>query len=327
MNDYAMKGFAMNGFDQPRAQVVRRILVCAWMMVALSPPLAIAEKSAVSPGGEAAPASSAEAPALNGSDVTFFGWSDQHVQTNGDGSHLVPAVEAMNRLPGKKYPERIGGTVAKPAFVFGCGDITEWPTNAAKKTYEEMLAKRLKFPAYDIVGNHDEGGQSPSETIKRWIIARHGGLSYTFDFGGVHFIALFSKYDEGLNNPAQPVSAEALDFLLQDLAKTPKDTPVVVALHLCYDAITNRDALADAFGRSNVILVLGGHYHRSKVDRFRGIPFVQLPSPFKNGPGHIMVIRISKDRLVAIPWSYRENRWADRPGLTLDVPIRGPATK
>jgi hypothetical protein len=255
-------------------------------------------------------------------ELTFFGWSDQHVQTNGDGSHLVPAIEAMNKLPGTAYPERIGGSVAKPAFVLGCSDITEWPTNAAKKTYEELLTKRLKFPAYDIVGNHDEGGQSPSETIKRWIIARHGGLSYTFDSGGVHFIALFSKYDESLNNPAQPVSAEALDFVCKDLAKTPKDKPAVVALHLCYDAITNRDALADAFGKSNVILVLGGHYHQSKVDRFRGIPFVQLPSPFKNGPGHVMVIRISNDRLVAIPWSYRESRWADRPGVTLDTAIR-----
>jgi len=264
-----------------------------------------------------APLSPAEEHAL-----TFFGWSDQHVQTNGDGSHLVPAIEAMNRLPGEKYPERIGGTVDKPAFVFGCGDITEWPTNAAKKTYEELLTRRLKFPAYDIAGNHDEGGKVPSETIKRWIAARHGGLSYTFDSAGVHFIALFSKYDESLNNPVQPVSAEALDFLRKELAKTAKDTPVVVAMHLCYDSIANRDALADAFGDANVILVLGGHYHQSKVDRFRGIAFVQLPSPAKNGPGQFMVVRISRKRLVAIPWSYRDHRWADRPGVTLDTAIR-----
>ncbi len=255
--------------------------------------------------------------------LTLFGWSDQHVETNGDASHLVPAVEAMNHLPGRAYPPKIGGTVARPAFVFGCGDITEWPTHAAKDAYEGLILKRLKFPAYDIAGNHDEGGKVPSETIKRWIIARHGGLSYTFDSGGVRFVAVFSKFDDRLENPAQPVTPEALDFIRKELARA-AEKPVVVAMHLCYDAITNRDQLVDAFGKANAILVLGGHYHQSKVDRYRGVNFVQFPSPAKNGPGQIMVVRITHDRLVAIPWSYRENRWVDRPGMTLDVAIRGP---
>ena len=255
-------------------------------------------------------------------DLTFFGWSDQHVKTDGDGSHLIPAIEAMNALPGTEYPANIGGKVAKPAFVLGCGDITEWPTNAAKKTYEELVAKRLKFPSYDVAGNHDEGGNMPSETIKKWIVARHGGLSYTFDQGGVHFVALFSKYDESLNSPAQPVSKEALQFLRSDLKRLPKGTPVVAAMHLCFDSITNRDELVEAFGTANVILVLGGHYHKSKVDRFRGIAFVQLPSPAPNGLKQITVVRINADRLAAILYDYGEKKWVVRPGQVLDAPLR-----
>jgi hypothetical protein len=135
--------------------------------------------------------------------LTFFGWSDQHVAVNGDGQHLLPAIDAMNSLPGTEFPAEIGGRVAEPAFVLGCGDITEWPTNAAKNTYDELLTRRLKFPSYDLVGNHDEGGKSPSDTIKNWIRARHGSLSYTFDRSGVHFVVLFSRYDESLNNPRQ----------------------------------------------------------------------------------------------------------------------------
>jgi 3',5'-cyclic AMP phosphodiesterase CpdA len=269
-------------------------------------------------GGLAVPAVAAEV------ELTFFGWSDQHVQTSGDASHLVPAIDCMNQLPGKAYPPRIGGTVARPAFVFGCGDITEWPTHAAKTAYEKLILKRLKFPAYDIAGNHDEGGKSPSETIKKWITARHGGLSYTFDSSGVRIVALFSKFDDNLDNPAQPLTREALDFLRNELRREPKESPQVVAMHHCFDSLTNRDELIDAFGKSNVILVLGGHYHQSKVDRYRGVNFVQLPSPAKNGPGQVMVFRITGDRLVAIPWSYRDNAWADRPGLTLDTAIRGP---
>ena len=258
--------------------------------------------------------------------LTFFGWSDQHVAVNGDGQHLLPAIDAMNSLPGTEFPAEIGGRVAEPAFVLGCGDITEWPTNAAKNTYDELLTRRLKFPSYDLVGNHDEGGKSPSDTIKNWIRARHGSLSYTFDRSGVHFIVLFSKYDESLNNPAQPVSQEAITFLREDLAKLAKGTPVVVALHLCFDAITNRDELVDALGDANVVLVLGGHYHKAKVDRFRDVNFVQLPSPAPNGSHEVTVIRITSDRLLAIPYQYDSKTWSDVRGKLLHVPIRGPAS-
>jgi len=255
---------------------------------------------------------------------TFFGWSDQHIQADGDGSHLIPAIEAMNGLPGTKYPDPICGKVAEPEFVLGCGDITEWPTTAAKRTYDELITKRLKFPGYDIIGNHDEGGKVPSETMKKWIIPRHGSLTYTFDKNGVHFIALFSGYDEGLNSPAQPMTKQALDFIRKDLAKLPKGSPVVVAMHLCFDSLTNRDELVEAFGDANVILVLGGHYHKAKVDKYRGVDFVQLPSPAPNSPNEFTVVRLTSDRLVAIPYDYEKKEWDADPGKTLDVRIKGP---
>jgi len=62
-----------------------------------------------------------------------------------------------------------------------------------------------------------------------------------------------SEYDESLNSPAQPITAEALDFIRRDLRQVPPGTPVVVATHLCYDAITNKDALIDAFEGANVM--------------------------------------------------------------------------
>jgi len=259
--------------------------------------------------------------------LTFFGWSDQHVRTDGDGKHLLPAIEAMNSLPGTRYPEAIGGVVASPAFVLGCGDITDWPTTAAKNTYRDLITNRLKFPSYDVVGNHDEGGNSPSPTVKNWIRQRHGSLSYTFGHGGVHFIALYSPYDEKLNSPAQPVHPEALEYLRKDLASLAKDTPVVVALHLCYDAITNRDELLKALGDANVIMVLGGHYHKAKVDQYRGVNFVQLPSPAPKSAREVTVVRITSDRVVAIPYDYEKKSWSDNRRKILDAAIRGPAAR
>ncbi len=264
---------------------------------------------------------SAEVPA--GTELTFFGWSDQHVQTDGAGDHLLSAIDAMNALPGTPYPQTVGGKVAVPAFVFGCGDITEWPTHAAMKTYDELITKRLKFPAYDILGNHDEGGKTPSETMKKWLLSRHKALSYTFSQSGVHFICVFSDYNETLNNPAQPLTEDSLDFIRQSLAKIPPGSPAIVATHLCYDAMTNRDALVDAMGEANVLAILGGHYHKAKVDRYRNQNFVQLPSPAPGSPSQVMVIRISADRLVAIPYDYEQKKWDESPRKQLDIAIDG----
>ena len=267
----------------------------------------------------------AESSAQRQAALTFFGWSDQHVQVDGNGEHLLPAIDAMNALPGRAYPQAIGGTVYKPAFVLSLGDATEWPSRAALDTYEQLVTKRLKFPTYDIAGNHDLGGLSPNDTVTGWLIKRHGALRYTFDKGGVCFIGLFSEYDEKLNNPAQPITKEALQYLRETLAKVPEGKPVVVATHLCFDSITNRDEFVDAFGKANVILVLGGHYHKATVHQYRGFNFVQLPSPAPKGPNEFTVIRITSDRLVAIPFNYKENAWASEKEKILDVPIKGPS--
>ncbi|MGE5608773.1 MAG: metallophosphoesterase family protein [Bacillota bacterium] len=258
----------------------------------------------------------------DGTGVTFFGWSDQHVTVRGDASHLVPAVEAMNGMEGTAFPADIGGKVGRPAFVFGCGDITEWPTAAARNAYEQVATKGLKIRSYDMVGNHDEGGKSPSMTIKNWIVMRHGQLSYTFEEGGVRFLAVYSAYDESLDNPAQAIAPEALEYIRRELKQVPKDQPVVIALHLCLDAITNRDELVKALGDANVVMVLGGHYHKATVGEYGGYRFVQLPSP--STTTEFTVIRISGDRLVAIPYDFKNKRWSEDPRVRLDVAIRGP---
>jgi predicted phosphodiesterase len=270
--------------------------------------------------------------------LTFFGWSDQHVQANGDGKHVLPAIEAINSLPGTKYPESIGGVVAAPAMVLGCGDMTDHPTAAARDTYQDLITRRLKYPAYDVLGNHDEGGDHPTETMKDWFCSRYGSLTYSIDRGGVHFIILYSHFDESLKNPAQAVTREALDALRAELAKVAKGTPVVVALHLCFDSLTNREEFVDALGDANVVLVLAGHYHKSKVTTHRGIYFVQFPSPAVNlvreppakpaiGATEVMVLRITPDRLLAIPYDYKAKTWVDKPGKMLDAAMPSPAAK
>ncbi len=257
-------------------------------------------------------------------ELTFFGWSDQHVQADGNAEHLVPAIYTMNMLPGFDYPEKIGGKVARPAFVLNCGDISEWPSQAAKDIYEKFITQGMRYPSFDMAGNHDLGGESPGTIVTDWLIGRHGALSYTFDIEGVHFVMAHSEYDESLNSPAQPIGKDTLGFIRRDLERLEKNTPVVVATHLCYDAITNKDAFVDALKGANVLCVLGGHYHKAKVDTYRGINFVQLPSPASGTPSEFTVIRITEDRIVAVPFDYASRRWATGDNKILDAKIKGP---
>jgi len=255
----------------------------------------------------------------NRSALTFFGWSDQHTNTSGDTSRLHPFVDAMNTMAGTAWPKTVGGKVAKPSFVIGAGDITEWPTHAAMKGYDSLLNNRLQFPAYDVLGNHDDGGRAFSPTMINWLKKKHGSLSYTFEKGGVVFIGLWSKFDPK-GKPAQPLTQEALTYLKEQLAKLSKEKPVVIFTHLCHDAITNRDELVNTIGKSNVIMILGGHYHYSSVNKYRGINFVQLPSP-KSKVTEFTVIRIEKDRLIAIPYDFTKKAWVSESQKVLDAKI------
>jgi predicted phosphodiesterase len=251
--------------------------------------------------------------------LTFFGWSDQHTNTSGDTSRLHPFVDAMNTMAGTAWPKTVGGKVAKPSFVIGAGDITEWPTHAAMKGYDSLLNNRLQFPAYDVLGNHDDGGRAFSPTMINWLKKKHGSLSYTFEKGGVVFIGLWSKFDPK-GKPAQPLTQEALTYLKEQLAKLSKEKPVVIFTHLCHDAMTNRDELVNTIGKSNVIMILGGHYHYSSVNKYRGINFVQLPSP-KSKVTEFTVIRIAKDRLIAIPYDFTKKAWVSESQKVLDSKI------
>ena len=251
--------------------------------------------------------------------LTFFGWSDQHTNTSGDTSRLHPFVDAMNTMAGTAWPKTVGGKVAKPSFVIGAGDITEWPTHAAMKGYDSLLNNRLQFPAYDVLGNHDDGGRAFSPTMINWLKKKHGSLSYTFEKGGVVFIGLWSKFDPK-GKPAQPLTQEALTYLKEQLAKLSKEKSVVIFTHLCHDAMTNRDELVNTIGTSNVIMILGGHYHYSSVNKYRGINFVQLPSP-KSKVTEFTVIRIEKDRLIAIPYDFTKKAWVSESQKVLDAKI------
>ena len=88
--------------------------------------------------------------------------------------------------------------------------------------------------------------------------------------------------------------------------------------------MTNLDALCDAIVDTNVIAILGGHYHKAKIDKHRGMTFIQLPSPAPGSPDEIVVVRIASDRLLVVTRDYSAGKWVEDPKKRLDMKISGP---
>ncbi|MGA2498067.1 MAG: hypothetical protein ABSH20_10015 [Tepidisphaeraceae bacterium] len=154
------------------------------------------------------------------------------------------------------------------------------------------------------------------EAMRDWIVSRHGAVSYSFDRGGVHFVAACSEY-----NARQRITPEALAFIRRDLAAVPRDRPVVLAMHYCLEAISNKDELIESFGDANVVLVLGGHYHVGSLKEYRGVPFIQVPSP--TARSQFVVVRIADGRLAAAAYDYGLKEWSQHPVGHLNVSLQG----
>lgn len=250
--------------------------------------------------------------------LTLYGWSDQHVLPDGGYEHCLPSIEALRALPGTPYPDAIGGAVGEPAFVLSAGDLTEWPSHAAVEGYE-ALTRLLPWPTHEVAGNHDDGGEAPSETLLDFLRTKHGGLDYSFDAGGVHFVCLFTSLPRGATSPEGPVFPQTLSYLREDLSRLDPDQPTIVVMHHCLDSLTNKGELADALADRNVMAILGGHYHKAVVGELAGIACHQLPSPKSDEPA-VSVIRVTGERLTICSLRVSDRAWLD--GVTLDRAIR-----
>ncbi|VGO19077.1 amidohydrolase family protein [Pontiella sulfatireligans] len=250
-----------------------------------------------------------------GSEITFFGWSDTHIPADGNIQRIEPTIIAMNQLPGTAFPAGMEGFVKTPSFVFNCGDITVNGAQASMDSYEKLIDQQLKYPSYEIGGNHDQ----VTDIVSDWIIGKHGAESYSFNNGGIYFIAVSAPFTIGAGHK-QPIPQSALDEISARIAAIPDGAPIVVATHLSHQMATNLDEVIGAFGDANVVLWMGGHGHQSSTRVYKGIHCVQLPSPASRD-AEFMVIRITPDQLTINTRDYRKNAWATDASRKLDIAL------
>jgi hypothetical protein len=226
----------------------------------------------------------------------------------------------MNRLPGTAIPDNAGGgSVPVPHGVIHAGDLVEDADKGPRlypKAEIELAAcfadyglnggdGRLLWPVREIHGNHDgpHGDGPVISEIKARNKRRAGlsrvsanGLHYSWDWAGVHFIAL------GITVGDEPTVIRrrryaplgSLPFLREDLAETPPERPIVLLHHV--DAARYARQVPDdaalkaewdygdvhAFYHTiktrRIAACLYGHTHVRNIFRWSGSPDMKSPA-------------------------------------------------
>jgi len=262
-------------------------------------------------------------------EIPFFVTSDTHYGL----SPTVAAanektIDAMNALPRASFPAAIGGVVGIPLGVAVLGDLTnDAATPGQQFSWRQFTADfgvngegRLRFPVYELPGNHD-GGEN--DLVRQGIRERNrtrpglrnvsaNGINYSWDWAAVHFVSLglfagsegdviVSPWGRHFDGPWR-LPGHSLEFLKDDLARNVgrSGRPVILLQHYGWDvwglgwwSDRERQALSAAIKGYNIIAVFWGHSHvvqRLDVD---GIPtFCAGSSQADPLPGSFLVIRI-----------------------------------
>jgi hypothetical protein len=287
-------------------------------------------------------------------DVLFFVASDTHYgATVTAAAANARTIEAMNGLPGKRFPKPVGPEiVGAPRGVVVLGDLVDdgnapdagefWAVFAAD--YGAAGEGRLAFPVYEGAGNHDgDPGRPVREGIKRRNPGRPGlrsissdGLHYSWDWGRFHCIQLNlfpGSAGDDIPNPWGRLfegdwrkPGHSLEFLIKDLAESVGSSgrPVILFQHYGWDEWSRgwwsdreREAYGAAIRGYQIAAVFWGHSHAVQRIDWNGIPTWCVGSANKEGAGgEFLVVRLTPNELIVA--ERRPGRW----GLAERVPFR-----
>lgn len=241
--------------------------------------------------------------------VKFGIFADLHVDIMHDGEKRLDAfltacrkenVDFVIHLGDFCYPDENRKCVCEPKKrPVNIENALNVPTYADKEKIHDMYMNFEK-PSYHVLGNHDCDMCS-----KRQVLDYYGAKCnpyYSFDMGGVHFVALdgnFMKlgdkyvdyengnyFDESYRPPDDRVlpyiSAEELAWLKDDLAKT--KYPSILFSHQAIAggtaSVLNGEDVREVINAApnKVLMSIYGHEHVDRLDNIEGVWYYALNS-------------------------------------------------
>jgi len=210
----------------------------------------------------------------------------------------------------------------QPDFVFFGGDLAQLGQAGELELGKQILSE-VKAPIRMMVGEHDwflDMGEKWQQLF--------GPSQYSFDHKGVHFIVLMSVNEKdfwterkmtpmermmtvaGLDNALQSrfeVGKEGQEWLKKDLAKVPKDKPIVVfshsPLYKYYKPwnfwTEDAEAVQKMLFPYQSVTVIHGHTHQMLTNRIKNIHFHGMLStawPWPYPPEGLPKLTVQFDR-------------------------------
>jgi len=182
------------------------------------------------------------------------------------------------------YPDENRACICKPEKrPVNIENAMNYPTYADKDMIRKLFFDFDK-PAYSVIGNHDLDMCSGEEMLKYYHMpARY----YSFDYGGVHFIAIdanycyidgkYIPYDNGIYfdwsydkpKPLPYIPQEELAWLKEDLQKTPYPSVLFSHQMLRQGDLNNYEAFQAVINNAPnpVILSANGHLHKDNMTK------------------------------------------------------------
>lgn len=166
----------------------------------------------------------------------------------------------------------------RPVYVLELGDLTTVHRATCPLDEAKRLLLQIRGRIFPIPGNHELNDYVAHTTLEeaqgaaRDYLDLMGPLWYSFNIGGVHFVALNSQHKPtGSTEIDYYISDEEYDWLRRDLATVAdKEAPVVVMMHRHlfqnYSYSTQLDDIEtfkECFRDFREVHVFTGHTHRS----------------------------------------------------------------
>jgi hypothetical protein len=228
-------------------------------------------------------------------------------------THLGFHREANPDVPGslRRAIADINALSQPPAFVVHTGDVSHLSKpeefDLGRQMFKDIRVDRV----HTIPGEHDALDDGVSGYLKFFDHDGKGRAWYSFDQGGVHFVALNNVLNFSTSRLAA-LGDEQLAWLKQDLAGVSRSTPIVVLAHIPLWTIyeqwgwgtADADQVLALLRPFGSVTVLNGHIHQvmQKVEGHvafhtaRSLAY-PLPTPGQAGFGEPAPVKVPAGEL------------------------------